>query len=213
MLPRRCVACSGRCPARACCRRSVSQPAGSALSRATGRRSATGCAPSAAASSYPPPIGPLQDLTATGASLFRVQARLLRTSPLRHAMTSPINLNRVSAELVIHVCDLGVFVYQPRRAGRDVGREVGRAPPVVVGTSVVCLVERAVRALVVEVRHVLGQHRHEMARLVISIRSSNSRRAVPIHRSAIAFARGQRGGILTPQMPTSARTASTDAVN
>jgi hypothetical protein len=32
ILPRRCVACSGRCLARACCRRSVSQHAGSALS-------------------------------------------------------------------------------------------------------------------------------------------------------------------------------------
>jgi hypothetical protein len=42
ILPRRCVACSGRCLARACCRRSVSQPAGSALSLWGSRRA---CAP------------------------------------------------------------------------------------------------------------------------------------------------------------------------
>jgi hypothetical protein len=35
--------------------------------------------------------------------------------------------------------------------------------PVVVATSVGCLVERPVRAMVIEVRHVFGQCRHEMA--------------------------------------------------
>ena len=36
------------------------------------------------------------------------------------------------------------------------------APSVVVVTSVGCLVERPVRAMVIEVRHVLGQYRHQM---------------------------------------------------
>jgi hypothetical protein len=49
--------------------------------------------------------------------------------------------------------------------------------------------QRAVWAMVVEVRHVLGQHRREMRRLMISIRSSSSRRTIPIPRSAIALDR------------------------
>jgi hypothetical protein len=42
--------------------------------------------------------------------------------------------------------------------------------------------------MVVEMRHVLGQHCGEMAAVRIGIRASSSRRRVPIHRSAIAFA-------------------------
>jgi hypothetical protein len=49
--------------------------------------------------------------------------------------------------------------------------------------------------------------------LRISIRSSNSRRTVPIHRSAIAFARGARTGVRRTRMASPANTASKMAVN
>jgi hypothetical protein len=70
ILPRRCVVCSGRCLARACCRRSVSQPAGSALRRAS--RSQGGHRMCCIRRSFVwlPPIHPLRHLTATAANLF-----------------------------------------------------------------------------------------------------------------------------------------------
>jgi hypothetical protein len=45
--------------------------------------------------------------------------------------------------------------------------------------------------MIVEVRHVLSQHSLEVAAVEDQIRFSSSRRTVPIHRSAIAFARGR----------------------
>jgi len=50
-------------------------------------------------------------------------------------------------------------------------------------------------------------------RLTISIRSSSSRRTVPIQRSAIAFARGARTGVRRMRMPSLAKTASKQSVN
>ena len=112
ILPRRCVACSGRCLARACCRRSVGQPAGSALSRAS--RSQVGCLMRPIRRSFVslPPIHPLRDLTAAGANLFRVQARLLRTSPLRHAMALTTNHHRVRLENLRQCLDQCPFMYR-----------------------------------------------------------------------------------------------------
>jgi hypothetical protein len=49
--------------------------------------------------------------------------------------------------------------------------------------------------------------------LKMSIRSVTSVRAVSTNRSAIAFARGLRGGIFTAWIPVLARTASNDVVN
>ena len=48
---------------------------------------------------------------------------------------------------------------------------------------------------------------------VISIRSRHSRRALVIHRSAIAFARGAWTGVLMIRTPAAANTASKAAVN
>jgi hypothetical protein len=48
---------------------------------------------------------------------------------------------------------------------------------------------------------------------VISIRSRHSRRALEIHRSAIAFARGARTAVLIIRTPAAASTASKAAVN
>jgi hypothetical protein len=59
---------------------------------------------------------------------------------------------------------------------------------VVVVTSVVLLAQRAVRAMLVEMRRILGQHPREMAAVDDQDPVSNSRRTVPLHRSAIAFA-------------------------
>ena len=47
-----------------------------------------------------------------------------------------------------------------------------------------------------------------MRRLIISTRSSSSRQAVPIHHSAIAFARGARTGVRRMRIPSLANTAS-----
>ena len=48
---------------------------------------------------------------------------------------------------------------------------------------------------------------------MISIRSRHSRRALAIHLSAIAFARGARTGALMIRTPTAASTASNAVVN
>jgi hypothetical protein len=50
-------------------------------------------------------------------------------------------------------------------------------------------------------------------RLLISIRSSSSRRTAPTHRSAIAFARGARTGVRRMRIPSLANTASKTPVN
>jgi hypothetical protein len=55
--------------------------------------------------------------------------------------------------------------------------------------------------------------RSRWRRLRISIRSSSSRRTVPIHRSAIAFARGARTGVRRTRMASLANTASKTPVN
>ena len=57
-------------------------------------------------------------------------------TPEAGSRQSPIS---VGAELVIHVMRPGCIRVSARRAGRDVGREAGMAPPVVVATSVVLL--------------------------------------------------------------------------
>jgi len=67
--------------------------------------------------------------------------------------------------------------------------------------------------MVVEVPHVLGQHSLGWRRLKISIRSSSSRRTVPIQRSAIAFARGARTGVRRMRIASLANTASNMPVN
>ena len=48
---------------------------------------------------------------------------------------------------------------------------------------------------------------------MISIRSRHSRRALAIHLSAIAFARGARTGVLMIRTPMAVNTASNAAVN
>ena len=48
---------------------------------------------------------------------------------------------------------------------------------------------------------------------MIGVRSSSSRRTVPIQRSAIAFARGARTGVRKMRMPSLANTASKTLVN
>jgi hypothetical protein len=70
------------------------------------------------------------------------------------------------------------------------------------------------RWVLVEMRRVLGQDVFEMAPVEISIRSSNSRRRVPIHRSAIALARGARtAGVRRMRMPSLVNTASKTSVD
>src|ERR687883_234735 len=69
----------------------------------------------------------------------------------------------VGAELVIRVMRPGRIRVSTRRAGCDVGGESGTAMPVVGVTKWCCLAECAVRAMVVEVRHILSQHCGEMA--------------------------------------------------
>jgi hypothetical protein len=51
----------------------------------------------------------------------------------------PLLASPVGAELSIHVMPPGRIRVSTRRADRDVGGELGMAPPVVVGTSVVLL--------------------------------------------------------------------------
>ena len=59
--------------------------------------------------------------------------------PLRYVCPAVVVIVPVGAELVIHVMRRGRIRGSTRRVGRDVGREAGMAPPVVVATSVVLL--------------------------------------------------------------------------
>jgi hypothetical protein len=60
---------------------------------------------------------------------------------------------------------------------------------------------------------ILAQHGPQVALVEISIRSVHSRRTAPTQRSAIAFARGARGGVLITSTPTEANTSSKPLVN
>lgn len=70
-----------------------------------------------------------------------------------------------------------------------------------------------VRPSTVVMANVLREHQTQVPLPKINIRSVSSARRVRTNRSAKQFARGQRGGIRTTWMPTSARTASKDALN
>jgi hypothetical protein len=70
------------------------------------------------------------------------------------------------------------------------------------------------RAIVVVVADELGQDRARRWRSLRGISwSRHSRRTLCTHRSAYAFARGARGGILTGMTPSDRRTSSNAAVN
>jgi hypothetical protein len=75
------------------------------------------------------------------------------------------------------------------------------------------VLQGAVGAVLVEMCRVLGQDVFEMAPVEDQYRSSSSRRRVPIHRSAIAFARGARTGVRRMRMPSLVNTASKTSVN
>jgi hypothetical protein len=59
----------------------------------------------------------------------------------------------------------------------------------------------------------LGQDGVQIRSPRISIRSRSSRRRVPARRSQIAFARGDRTGVLITRVPLPAKTSSNAAVN
>jgi hypothetical protein len=60
---------------------------------------------------------------------------------------------------------------------------------------------------------VLDKHCFQVTAPRMSIRSRHSRRMVPITRSQTAFARGDRAGLFTALVPSTANTESKDAVN
>jgi hypothetical protein len=95
-----------------------------------------------------------------------------------------------------------------RRAGRAVGRgckHVRQADRLVrqVGAA-----QCPVWPVDVVVIGVLAQDQLQMPFPVISVRSRHSRRALPIQRSAIAFARGACTGVLMIRTPMAVNTAS-----
>jgi hypothetical protein len=75
------------------------------------------------------------------------------------------------------------------------------------------LAQGTVRAMHVVMVGVFGQHRLHCRPPTMSNRSSTSRRTVPTHRSAEAFARGARTGVRSTSIASPAKTASNAAVN
>ena len=88
-----------------------------------------------------------------------------------------------------------------------------RSKPARLPRVVVTLVERSVRAMAVVVAEVLGEDGFRVAATKTRSRSRHSRRTVPTKRSAMAFARGARTGVLMVLMPSAAKTASKEDVN
>ena len=87
-------------------------------------------------------------------------------------------------------------------------------PPVVVVTSVALLGSRArCGRWSLKCATYLVSTAIRWRRLTIRIRSSSSRRAVPTHRSAIAFARGARTGVRRMRIFSLAKMASKTLVN
>jgi hypothetical protein len=74
------------------------------------------------------------------------------------------------------------------------------------------LLERSVGAMPVIVPGVFGEDRQQVT-CVKDQHAVHSRRMVPTQRSAIAFARGARGGILMILMPIEVNTSSKPTVN
>jgi hypothetical protein len=70
-----------------------------------------------------------------------------------------------------------------------------------------------VRAVLVVVVDILAEHGFEVTSTEESMRSRHSRRMVPTRRSAMAFARGARTGVLMTLMPSAAKTTSKDLAN
>jgi hypothetical protein len=71
----------------------------------------------------------------------------------------------------------------------------------------------AVGSVAVVVPNIFCECCTQCRRLTINMRSVSSSVTVRTNCSAKQFARGQRGGIRTTWMPTSAKTVSNDAVN
>jgi hypothetical protein len=92
-------------------------------------------------------------------------------------------------------CDLRVLMDQPTEPIPSGQPFQPTGQPVIRRTQAVGLPQGAVRAVAVVMVGLLGQHPPQLPAAEESIRSSSSRRTVPIHRSASALARGVRTGV------------------
>jgi hypothetical protein len=136
-------------------------------------------------------------------------------APVQHAgLSSGVAANPVGAELVIHVRRPGHILWisppsrsrrRRQRSGWDKGGGSGLS-------GAACCRARWGRCWLTCVVYSARTCSRWLG-LRISIRSSSSRRRVPIHRSAIALARGARTGVRRMQMPSLVNTASKAPVN